>query len=142
MPVTVEWNNLPIAEGIIRSELGKVVAKAALSIEATAKASMTEPKSGRVYRRGKKTHQASAAGQAPAIDTGALANSIQADTTEADAKLYAEVGAGTEYAEPLEMGTARIAPRPFMTPAAEAERPKLQQAAESAVKRAAQKVTR
>ena len=33
---------------------------------------MQQPKSGRIYRRGRKDHRASAPGQAPAVDTGLL----------------------------------------------------------------------
>lgn len=139
MGVKVVFNNIATVEAAIRSEMGDVIAAAALSIEGAAKASMTEPKTGKEYKRGTKTHRASAPGQSPAIDTGALANSILADTTKADSALYAEVTAGTEYAEPLELGTGRMAPRPFMTPAAEAERPKLEKAAKSAVARAAKR---
>jgi HK97 gp10 family phage protein len=79
-------------------------------------------KSGVVYQKyaPNRTHQASAPGQAPASDTGRLANSITADI---EGK-RATVTAGTEYAAPLEFGTRDIEPRPFMVPAMEQERPK------------------
>jgi HK97 gp10 family phage protein len=79
-------------------------------------------KSGVVYQKyaPNRTHQASAPGQAPASDTGRLANSITADIEGKQAT----VTAGTEYAAPLEFGTRDIEPRPFMVPAMEQERPK------------------
>jgi HK97 gp10 family phage protein len=78
-------------------------------------------KSGIEYQKSspKRTHRASAAGEAPATDTGRLAGSIVA---EVDGKT-AEVSAGTEYAAWLEFGTQAIEPRPFLTPAVEKERP-------------------
>ena len=82
-------------------------------------------KSGVVYQKytPNRTHQASAPGQAPASDTGRLANSITADI---DGK-QATITAATEYAAPLEFGTRDIQPRPFMVPAVEQERPKFEQ---------------
>ena len=79
-------------------------------------------KSGLVYEKTspKRTHRASAPGEAPATDTGRLANSINA---EIDGK-KAEIVADTEYAAWLEFGTQSIEPRPFMLPAMEKERPK------------------
>jgi HK97 gp10 family phage protein len=79
-------------------------------------------KSGLVYEKTspKRTHKSSAPGEAPATDTGRLANSINA---EIDGK-KAEIVADTEYAAWLEFGTQSIEPRPFMLPAMEKERPK------------------
>ena len=81
-------------------------------------------KTGVVYQKYSptRTHPASAAGQAPASDTGRLANSI---TAEIDGK-QATITANTEYAAPLEFGTQHIQPRPFMVPAMEQERPKFE----------------
>ena len=72
------------------------------------------PKTGRTYKkyRPKRTHRASAPGEAPATDTGRLLNSIRART--AKKKLTIEVMAGTKYARWLEYGTRRIKPRPFL----------------------------
>jgi len=79
-------------------------------------------KSGTVYEKTSpnRTHRASAPGEAPATDTGLLANSIKA---EIDGK-KAEIVADTEYAAWLEFGTQKMQPRPFMFPAMEKERPK------------------
>jgi len=78
-------------------------------------------KSGEVYEKyqPKRTHRASAPGQAPATDTGALVRSIQADIRGRSA----EVSANVDYAVYLEFGTQDMEPRPFMFPALEKERP-------------------
>lgn len=59
------------------------------------------------------TNRASAPGEPPAPDTGHLRNSIDYQLTS---ETTARVGTNLEYAAPLEMGTIRIAPRPFMRP--------------------------
>ena len=81
-------------------------------------------KSGIVYEKTspKRTHTASAPGEAPATDTGRLANSIQADIQGKQATVFTN----TEYAPWLEFGTQDMEPRPFMFPAMEKERPKFQ----------------
>lgn len=72
---------------------------------------MQPPKSGRIYKRNTVTHQASAPGESPATDTGRLAGSI---TTHYDvAKLTGYVNVATGYAQALEFGTPRVAPRPY-----------------------------
>jgi HK97 gp10 family phage protein len=79
------------------------------------KAVQKGPKSGRLYVRGNVKHQASAPGQAPATDTGNLAGSI-AWNVEAST-LTADIFAGAAYAVPLELGTVKMAARPFLGPA-------------------------
>lgn len=78
-------------------------------------------KSGITYEKidPKRTHRASAPGEAPATDTGRLANSIQADIEGKSATVFTNL----EYAPWLEFGTRTIEPRPFMFPALEKERP-------------------
>ena len=104
----------------------KVLKGIALMVETEAKISMAGPQSGAMYGK----HRASAPGDPPAIDTGALAGSIYTATytenkppAEATQVLPAperntvHVGPAVEYAEYLEFGTVNMAPRPFMQPA-------------------------
>ncbi len=75
----------------------------------------TGPKTGRIYNKpGRPPHQASAPGQAPATETGALAKS--ADYAARDLEL--EVGEREPYARRLEDGGGRIKPRPHIVVAA------------------------
>lgn len=73
---------------------------------------LSTPGRGRLYQKyaPKRLHQASIPGDPPAPDTGVLRNSIAMAPTESGFR----VGTNLEYAEYLEFGTARIAPRPFM----------------------------
>ena len=82
-----------------------------------AKASMSGPKSGQLYKRGKKMHRASAPGEAPAVDTGNLVNSF---STARAGRLRYEIDVNAEYAPHLEFGTSRMAARPFLRPALKA----------------------
>lgn len=73
------------------------------------------PKTGRIYTRRGVDHRASAPGQPPASDTGAL---VQSADTRYDAKeLSGSAVWRAAHALPLELGTERIAPRPFARPA-------------------------
>jgi phage gpG-like protein len=100
---------------------GKAVRETILDIEGRTKAMMTGPKSGAYYERPNgRTHQASAPGEAPAVDTGNLINSIQTQMTGA---MVGVVYTNAEYAPVLEFGGARMAARPFFTPATQAAWP-------------------
>jgi phage gpG-like protein len=79
------------------------------------------PKTGITYEKidPKRTHRASATGEAPATDTGRLANSLKADIQG----VRATVSTNVDYAPFLEFGTRTIEPRPFLFPALEQERP-------------------
>lgn len=74
------------------------------------------PKTGRVYRRGNVEHQASAPGEAPAVDLGNLINS---GGVEALASCLWAIFFTAEYAKPLEFGTPRMSARPFLRPSVE-----------------------
>lgn len=68
---------------------------------------------GRVYKRGSRTHKASAAGEYPNTDTGALVRSIYWKMV---GKLTAHVGTPIIYGKYLEYGTSKMAARPFIRP--------------------------
>lgn len=111
-------NRIPAIRAKLPVLLEAHVEKTARSVQDEAKMSMRTAKSGRIYKRGKggKTHQASAPGEAPAIDTGNLVNSM---AIEKVSEAVYMVSAGTEYAQALEFGSKRMAARPFLGPAVE-----------------------
>lgn len=130
----IEFDRLPQYAARLRPQVGAVVARTVVRIEARAKASMSGAKRGRTYRRGAiksrrkadrgqvigwKFHRASAPGEAPAVDTGALMGSIQHEMVgPTEGIVYSNL----IPAPILEFGGSRVAARPFMTPAANAER--------------------
>lgn len=77
---------------------------------------LSQPGTGRRYTRGNRTHTASAPGNAPAVDSGRLRQSIGVQQV---AEGHYRVGTNVEYAPYLEYGTRRMAARPFLRPAFE-----------------------
>ena len=73
-------------------------------------------KSGRVYKRGGRVHQTSDPGEAPANDTGRLAASLGSTVTAGRRGVTGSLFAQAKYAKALELGTARVAARPFLRP--------------------------
>ena len=73
--------------------------------------------SGRIYKRGRKTHQASAPGEPPAPDTGSLRARTHADQSivQEGGDLVGRIVANTTYAHGLEVGTERVAARPYLS---------------------------
>jgi len=115
--VVVTLNRIPEIRAGMRRKAAQVIRRTTLEIERSAKLSMQEGKTGRLYDRpGGKVHVASAPGEAPAIDYSVLVNSIQSGFPEL---LTGVVYTTTEYAPVLEFGGVRLEARPFFTPAAE-----------------------
>ena len=77
-----------------------------------------DPKSGIIYQRynPRRRHQASAKGESPASDTGFLVSQIKVKAVKPDEVV---VDSQAPYSAYLELGTAKIQPRPFMFPATE-----------------------
>jgi HK97 gp10 family phage protein len=88
--------------------------KAALMVERDVKKSFTREGSGRLYKRGRKVHIASAPGEPPAIDTGALRASIQNKVSVKGINVIGEVGSDIPYSLYLEVGTTKMARRPYL----------------------------
>lgn len=110
-------NRLPL--GVMQE-----LAIGALEIEGDAKASLQSgSKSGVTYEKynPRRTHTSSAAGEAPATDTGALVNSIRVENVD-DGSLVKAGGGKIDYAAFLEFGTSTILARPYMQPAFEKNR--------------------
>jgi hypothetical protein len=107
----------------IRQRLGRAVTDTVESLQERIEGKMRAPKSGRVYRRPGGQHQASAPGEAPAIDTRAL---IESGHIEPTGELSADLVYDDPSAVRLELGTVRMAARPFMGPAMEEERPEFE----------------
>lgn len=95
-------------------------------------------KTGKLYKRGGKFHTASAAGEAPANDSGRLAGSIHTVKSGNEALIIAGRGQ-VKYARMLEYGTKNMAERPFMYPALEKSKAWIIKRLNDAVVRAARK---
>ncbi len=123
---TIQSNRFGQVGPLVQRRLHDVAFVAATNIAERAAASMEGSKHGHIYGR----HQASAPGEAPAIDTGILHGSMF--TREVGPAAYI-AGTNVEYAPDLEMGTVNIEARPFLLPAAEDERTDFERAVAAAV---------
>lgn len=127
LPNDVKWENLAKE---VQAAVDLNLAGGVKLVENDAKKAVARgPKTGRIYKRRGVTHQASAPGQAPATDTGMLARNIVSSAKDG----VAVVEARTKYAVHLEYGTRRTAARPFLTPAVERNRARIQGLVRSAV---------
>ena len=99
------------------------------------------PKSGRIYEKynPRRTHRASAPGQAPASDTGNLVSQIRVREENKD---LIKVESNALYSSFLEFGTSKMLARPFLFPATERSRPKIIQAVFNKVKQEIQKIAK
>lgn len=97
-------------------QASRVVAEITSDLELEIKKSLGGPRSGRrvVRYQPKRIHRASAPGEAPATDLGFLVNSISSRMVT---PLQGEISISARYAEALELGTRRMAERPFVRPA-------------------------
>lgn len=93
-------------------------------------------KSGVTYElyKPRRTHTASSAGQPPATDTGFLVNNIVITMDTADKGLSVNVESRADYSSFLEFGTSKMSARPFMQPALEENRAKINRLAKQMVK--------
>lgn len=96
-------------DAAVKSKLGMAVAKAAMKVEADAKALFKGRDDDSVY------------GEPPRVDTGRLRASITHRVSESE-NPEAEIGTNVEYAYGLETGTSRTWPHPFLVPALEMNR--------------------
>lgn len=111
-------SNIPKLVAGMRRRAGQLARQTASSIAADARTSMGGVKHGRVYRRGGKAHQASAPGEAPAIETpqGGYAQTIRTEKVD---ELTFAAGTTDPRGPALELGGGRVAARPHLGPAFE-----------------------
>ena len=115
------------------ANLKALVGRAGNLVRNTAVQSINQgSRSGAFYTRGGKTGQRSAAGEPPKTDQGFLVQNIVLDI-DPDG-LGANVESRADYSEALEFGTSKMAARPFMQPALEENKPKINRLAKQMVK--------
>lgn len=103
-------------DAAMQARIAVALDEAAQAVQGEAQRLVADPpKSGRIYQkyRPRRTHQASAPGEAPATDTGTLIAGIVIDRT--DVRRGRIIIASTApYSKALEFGTRHMAPRPFL----------------------------
>jgi phage gpG-like protein len=116
MTVRVSVNiNLPLADRLSSEAVERGVRAATIETKNLVIETLSQPGRGRLYRKGKTVvHRASAPGAPPAPDTGRLRNSTQSEVFRTSDGALGVVSVNTEYAAALELGTDKIAARPFI----------------------------
>lgn len=118
--MATSWTPEAALAAIRRGAMKGVVAGTELVLEKATDKIESPPKTGRIYRRRGIVHQASAPGEAPATDTGAL---VQSGATYYDEpNVTGRVNWSSAHAAPLEFGTEKMDPRPFARNTFEEER--------------------
>ena len=136
--VTTKVTRKPRTASVIKGYEGNLralVGRAGNLVRNTAVKSINQgAKSGVTYElyNPRRTHTASSAGQPPATDTGFLVNNIVLDI-DTDG-LGANVESRADYSSFLEFGTSKMAARPFMQPALEENKPKINRLAKQMIK--------
>ncbi len=129
--MAMTWDQAPIDAKVRAAAFRAVVATTEAVVTEGTRLISSPPKTGRVYQRSnpRRTHQASAPGQAPATDLGGLVASGQAIyPTQAD--LFVVRGTAnwsTDYARRLELGDEKVEPRPYARPALDVAAPLLKE---------------
>lgn len=125
-----------------RNAFAKALLQGAYLIEGEIKQSMARgTKSGRVYPRNqqkakkKRIHRASAPGESPAVDHGRLISSLRVEEVT---DIRMKIGSKLIYAAYLEEGTDKMQPRPYLLPALEKSKGKI----DSLIERALNSVVR
>jgi HK97 gp10 family phage protein len=129
--MSVKWNDRKIFAMIEKgARAGLEITGEIVASEAVTKIK-SPPKTGRIYEKynPRRTHQASAPGEAPANDLGFLAANIHPQPTKkAAGALIKTINSGADYAAALEFGTPNIAPRPYMRPSLIEKKPEYEAA--------------
>ena len=129
----VQRNKSAQAIKAYEADLKRLVGRAGNLVRNTAVESISsEQKTGVPYTKNGKEVRRSAAGEPPAVDSSYLVNNIFLDV-DSDG-LGASVESRAEYSSFLEFGTSKMAARPFMQPALEANRAKIRRLEKQMVK--------
>ena len=126
--------NLEALKGHYGKEIADALVASGNDVRNTAIRSIQEVSPGTTVTRSREgggtyQHVAASAGNAPNTDTAKLVGSIQVEVEEA----AVFVGSTLKYSAALEYGTANMQPRPWLTPAMEANRRKIERRFKAAV---------
>lgn len=144
------------ASTIAEREVKRAILVSGLEMQGEIQTSIQTPKSGRIYTTNfftdgankvrpigtRPPHQASAPGEAPAWDTGALAGSIFAELDGNGPRIGANIGTDLKYGQWLEDGTTKMEARPWLAPAFNRLKGRTTQRVAQAVRKALREASR
>ena len=111
------------------NKVKEYVTRGTIMVQNTAKESILKGGTGRTYEKyePRRTHRASAPNQPPASDTGFLASQITMDVdVKSNGTVVGQIISSAPYSKALEFGTTQMTERPFMQPALEKNRRKIE----------------
>ena len=111
-----------LQETYVRDGPRPALAKVGVRVTNAVKEKLSQPGTGRLYRRGNVQHRASAPGSPPAVDTGRYRSSWRFVLGRDSQGHYVDIGTDVKYGPYLEYGTSRMAARPHVRPAVNEER--------------------
>lgn len=120
---------------MVHSNLGRSVTNACQLVENTAKLGMTNTETDptKAYKRGTRTHYASQEGSYPAVDYGPLRQSLTHDVEQDGSTVVGRVGTNLKEGLMTELGTSKMAPRPWLKPSIEVNKEKIHSIIASAI---------
>ena len=111
------------------NKVKEYVTRGTMMVQNTAKESILKGGTGRTYEKyePRRTHTASAPNQPPASDTGFLASNITMDVdVKANGTVVGQIISSAPYSKHLEFGTVNMTERPFMQPALQKNKRKIE----------------
>jgi len=121
--------NKKINDRLKKNKVKEYVTRGTLMVQNTAKESIMKGGTGRMYEKyePRRSHRASAPNQPPASDTGFLVSNITMDVdVKADGSVVGQIISSAPYSKHLEYGTTNMTERPFMQPALQKNKRKIQ----------------
>ena len=111
------------------NKVKEYVTRGTMMVQNTAKESIMKGGTGKLYQKyePRRSHRASAPNQPPASDTGFLVSNITMDVdAKVDGSVVGQIISSAPYSKHLEFGTTTMTERPFMQPALQKNKRKIQ----------------
>lgn len=121
--------NKKLNDRLMKNKVKEYVTRGTLMVQNTAKESIMKGGTGRMYEKyePRRSHRASAPNQPPASDTGFLVSNITMDVdAKVDGSVVGQIISSAPYSKHLEFGTVNMTERPFMQPALQKNKRKIQ----------------
>ena len=121
--------NKKLNKRLADNKVKEYVTRGTLMVHNDAKKSILSGGTGRTYEKyePRRTHTASAPNQPPASDTGFLASNITMKVdVKANGSVVGQIISSAPYSKHLEFGTTNMTERPFMQPALEKNKRKIE----------------
>jgi len=121
--------NKKLNKKLTDNKVKEYVTRGTMMVQNTAKESITKGGTGRLYEKyePRRSHRASAPNEPPASDTGFLVSQITMDVdVKPNGTVVGQIISAAPYSKHLEFGTTNMTERPFMQPALQKNKRKIE----------------